>query len=261
MLTVENVLKILEEVAPLKISDDFCKKFKMYDNSGVIINCGREVDGALFSLDLSEAAVNEAIKRGYNLIVTHHPAIYGGIDRFDLPCDAHARALAACLKNDISVISMHLNMDAAPDGIDSFLMKGLGGTECRILATVEGGGYGRVYGVQPVDFNLFVKNLSKEFSTEPLLHGKDERTVKKVASFCGAGGDDDAVAFAKQNGADVVVSSDLSHHRIVELVESGIAVVQITHYAAESYGFGKIYDKIKNKLNVPLSFFFDERFA
>lgn len=261
MLTAENVLEILEEVAPLKLSDDFCKKYKTYDNSGIIINCGKEIRGALFSLDLSEAAVREALSHKYNLIVTHHPAIYGGIERFNLTNDAHARALAACLKNDISVISMHLNMDVAPEGIDNFLMKGLGGEECDVLATVDGGAYGRAYGIKPVAFADFVKNLSEEFRTTPLLHGKDGRTVRKVASFCGAGGDDEAVAFAKKNAVDAAVSSDLSHHRIVELVESGIAVVQLTHYAAESYGFGKIYEKIKNKLNAPSSFLFDERFA
>ena len=140
-MTVEEVFGLLEKsVAPVKVSDDFCAKFKMYDNSGIIINCGEKVSGALFSLDLSEAAADKAAELGYNLIVTHHPAIYGGISRFDLTSSAQSRALAKCIKNGVSVISMHLNFDAAPQGIDYYLMRGLGGENAKVLAQVEGGG-------------------------------------------------------------------------------------------------------------------------
>ncbi len=262
-MTVEQMLDLFErQVAPVKLSDDFCAEFKMYDNSGIIINCGNEVSGALFSLDLSEAAVERAIQSKVNLIVTHHPAIYGGISRFDLKTNSHARALAECIKHGISVISMHLNSDAAPQGIDYYLMKGLGGTDCEVLAPVEGGGYGRAYSVKPVQLSQLLRDTEKTFCTERVIcHGITEKTVKKIASFCGAGCDDNAVAFAKRHNADVFVSSDLSHHHILELVESGISVIQLTHYGAEAYGFRQIYNSIKEKLNVPSEYFFDERFA
>lgn len=262
-MTVEETLALLEEnVAPVKLSDEFCARYKMYDNSGIIINCGREVNGALFSLDLSEAAVNAAIDKGYNLIVTHHPAIYGGISRFDLQNSSQSRALAECLKRGISVISMHLNFDAAERGIDYYLMRGLGGSNPHILSAVEGGGYGRVYDIQPVACGKFIEDVKNAFSTKRIIfHGEENRTVKRVASFCGAGLDDEAVAFAKSNKADVAVSSDLSHHRISELVESGTAVLQLTHYCAESYGFGEIYKSVKMILGIPSSFYLDERFV
>lgn len=257
-MTVEQVLELLErEVAPVKVSDDLCAKYRMYDNSGIIINCGKEVTGVLFSLDLTEAAVKSAVKEGYNLIVTHHPAIYGGISRFDLKTNAHARALADCLKNDISVISMHLNFDAAPEGIDYHLMKGLGGDEstCVALETVEGGAYGRVYEVLPINEDALVKAISDNFGTANIMvHGKVGNEVCKVASFCGAGCNDRAVEFAKRNGANVLVSSDMSHHNILELVESGITVIQLTHHTAEEYGFEKIYRKVKDGLKAPSQF-------
>lgn len=262
-MRVEEVFALLEErVAPVKLSDDFCAKFKMYDNSGVIINCGREVTGALFSLDLSEAAVNRAGELGYNLIVTHHPAIYGGISRFDLVSNAQSRALANCLKNGISVISMHLNFDAAPNGIDYYLMQGIGGTDCKVLAQVEGGGYGRAYNVSPRTMAQLTQDIRKNFNTDRIIvHGGFGGKISKIASFCGAGLDDAAVAFAKSEKVGAVVSSDLSHHRISELVESGIGVIQLTHYCCEAYGFNKIYQNVKTGLQTPSSYFLDERFA
>lgn len=262
-MTAEEVLNLLEtQVAAVKVSDDFCAKFNMYDNSGIIINCGGEISGALFSLDLSEAAASRAAELGFNLIITHHPAIYGGISRFDLTSCAQSRAIATCLKNGISVISMHLNFDAAPQGIDYWLMRGLGGTDAKVLAQVEGGGYGRVYEICPRTMAELTQDIQKNFGTNRIIvHGGTDKKISKIASFCGAGLDDNAIAFAKANKAGVAVSSDLSHHRISELVESGIVVIQLTHYCAENYGFNKIYQNVKTKLQIASSYFSDGRFA
>ncbi len=146
-----EIFEILQGVAPVALSDEFCKKFKMYDNSGIIIDCGEDINGVLFTLDLTVEAVERAKKSGYNLIVTHHPAIYGGISRFDTVNNPQATALSRCMKYEISVISMHLNFDAAPEGIDYWLMRGLGGFEenCKIAAQIDNGGYGRVYDIKP----------------------------------------------------------------------------------------------------------------
>ncbi|MDE6867908.1 MAG: Nif3-like dinuclear metal center hexameric protein [Clostridia bacterium] len=256
-MKLNEVMTVLEKIAPVSLSDGFCKKFGLYDNSGIIINCGGEINGALFSLDLSINSVNKAKEYGYNLIVTHHPAIYGGISRFDLTRDPQAVALAECLKCGISVISMHLNFDAAPEGIDYHLMRGLGGKNCEILAPIEGGGYGRAYCVQCENFKAFVQRVKKKFGSDRVLSYGADRQVKKVASFCGAGCDDKAIAFAAENGADVFVSSDLKHHEITALLGRGINVIQLTHYCAESFGFEKIYSGISKDLSVPTAFYCD----
>lgn len=263
-MTCEDVLQLLEErIAPVRLSDDFCAKYSMYDNSGIIINLGGRVDGILFSLDLSEEAANLAVELGYNLIVTHHPAIYGGVSRFDLKNKPQSRALATCIKNGISVISMHLNFDVAPEGIDYCLMRGLGGEECEIACEIAGGGYGRAYKIAPLTLDGFLKKIAENFRTErAVCHGvtRGDKVISKVASFCGAGCDDHNIAFAKAQGVDAFVSSDLKHHEIAELAESGITVVELTHYSAESYGFNRIYERLSKELGVPSSYFFDERF-
>lgn len=260
-MMVEDVLAALEKVAPVGLSDEFCNKYKMYDNSGIIINCGGEVTGVLFALDLSEKAVKEAKRQGFNLIATHHPAIYGGISRLDLGSNAQARALAGCLKSGISVISMHLNFDAAKEGIDFHLAKGLGAldiSKAKIAAPVSSGGYGRVYEIEPCTLGKFTERTGKEFSSlRVIFYGDKDRKVKRVASFCGAGCDDNNMSFALENGADVFVSSDMKHHEILALTGAGLGVVVLTHYAAENYGFGKIYLKIKEGLKVKSAYFTD----
>ncbi len=255
-MKLEEIYSVLEKIAPVALSDEFCKKFDMYDNSGIIINCGSEINGVVFSLDLSEKAVDKAKRLGYNLIVTHHPAVYYGIKKFDLPRDGQARALAECMKCGISVISMHLNFDAAPEGIDYYLMKGLGGENASVAASLSGGGYGRVYEVGKQTLGKFCAHIGKEFCTERIIvYGDMERNISKVASFCGAGCDDYNMAFAKNHGADVFLSSDMKHHEISGLVSSGTAVIVMTHYASESYGLNKIFEKIKGEFKVPAEYF------
>ena len=258
-MKVEDVYALLEkEVAPVSLSDEFCSKHKMYDNSGIIINCGSQVTGVLFTLDLTQEAVAQAKALGFNLIVTHHPAIYGGISSFDLTDNPQAKTLAECMNGGISVISMHLNFDAAPQGIDYYLCKGLGGENAEIAAPLSNGGYGRAYSVATVALKDFVKKVKKEFSAEKVItYGEDYKKISRVASFCGAGCDDYNMDFAAKGGADAFVSSDMKHHEILALRQRGIAVIVLTHYASENYGFEKIYLKIKDGFKVKSEYFTD----
>lgn len=257
-MKLTEIYSVLEEVAPKTLSDEFCKKYDMYDNSGIIINCGEEISGILFSLDLSEAAVARCKELGFNLIVTHHPAIYGGLKRFDLPFDPQSRGLAMCIKSGISVISMHLNFDAAPEGIDYHLMRGLGGESFKATVNLSNGAYGRVYEIGERKLDDYVNEIKNTFSSDrTIYYGDGEKIIRRVASFCGAGTDEHNIEFAKNEKADAFVSSDMKHHEISALVSMGIAVIELTHYSSENYGFNQIYKKIKDNFEVPSDYFSD----
>lgn len=255
-MKLSELYAVLEEVAPVSLSEEFCRVYGAYDNSGVLIDCGAEINGALFSLDFSLAAITEAKKRGFNAIVTHHPAIFRGITKLNISSDPQAKAIERCVKGNISVISMHLNYDAAPEGIDYYLMKGLGGENAVIMNVLSRGGYGRVYDVPSADFASFVQAAKTTFDTERLVsYGGLKKKIGRAASFCGAGCDDNAIAFALENGADVFVSSDLKHHQITALLERGVNVIQLPHYAAEVYGFKRIVQKMNDRIAVPTCFY------
>ena len=54
------------------------------------------------------------------------------------------------------------------------------------------------------------------------------------------------------------MSSDFKHHILTLASETGLAVVQLTHYASENYGFEKYYRKIRGQAGVPCVFHTDE---
>ena len=253
-----DIFGILErEVAPVALSDELCAKYGAYDNSGIILDCANEVTGALFCLDLTERAVTAARGAGYNLIVTHHPAIYGGIKSVSVQPDSPTAALAKCALHGISVISMHLNFDAAPRGIDYYLAEGLG---CdTVLAFFnplsENCGYGRVGLGRVLRFEELRAQVEKNFRSPNFRYYPVSGPIKRIASFCGAGCDDESVEFAIRQGADVFVSAEIKHHHLVRLRSFGMGVIDMTHYGCEIYGFGRIYGEIKEKLGTPSELF------
>jgi putative NIF3 family GTP cyclohydrolase 1 type 2 len=87
----------------------------------------------------------------------------------------------------------------------------------------------------------------------------EEKKVKRVASFCGAGASEEAILWAKENNADCVVSSDFKHHILTMSAEREMSVIVLTHYAAEIYGFEKIYRQLKDRLGAESEFFRDDR--
>ena len=262
-MKLSEIYQIADGIAPKALSDEMCQKYGWYDNSGILVNTDEEIDSILFSLDLSMSAVDEAIEKGVKLIITHHPAIYGKISRIDYEDGALlGTKLIKCIKNGISVMAMHLNLDAAAGGIDESLMEGVllsagekkGAGTCLIAKqmVLSGGAYGRVYDLSGITLGALATGMKKTFTTDRLVvYGDADRKIKRVASFCGSGADEGSVAFAVQKGADLMISSDYKHHVLSLAVESGLSVITLTHYASEEYGFKKYYEKIRQQVEIP----------
>ncbi len=258
-MKLSEIYKIADEIAPKALSDELCAKYGFYDNSGILVDANEEITGIVFSLDLSEGAIDLAVERGANLIITHHPAIYGKISKIDYFDDGIlGRKLIRCIRKGISVLSMHLNLDAAIGGIDESLAEGIalsaGGARKNeeVYQPISVGGYGRVYDIAGIALSDLAAGMRNTFKTEKIaVYGEDTRKITRVASFCGAGADEGTLIYAAKAGADLVVSSDFKHHLLALATELGLSVITLTHYASEYYGFKKYYEKISRQVSLP----------
>ncbi len=258
-MKLSEIYKIADEIAPKRLSDEYCARYGAYDNSGVLVDTGADIKGVLFTLDLTFAAIARAKEIGANLIICHHPAIYGKIS--DLRIDDErltGSKIVKCLTQGISVIAMHLNLDAAVGGIDDSLMQGIAlsaGEDfpmpLEVMHPVDGGGYGKAYDLPKIALQTLAKNIKKEFSSDRVLVYGGDKTVRRAVSCCGAGADEESILFAEKAGADVFISSDFKHHLLSMAIEKGMGVIVLTHYASENYGFEKYYKKICQKLAIP----------
>ena len=249
----------IDAAYPKSMSDGYVAAYGGHDNSGILIDAGKDISGAVFSLDFSQGAIDAAIKAGANLIVTHHPAIFFPIANLRADDALGARLLRA-IEAGIGVVSMHLNLDCAEGGIDESLAEAVGAQdEIHVCERFESGGYGRIYGIKRQTFSQFSASLMNELKTHrAFLYGAETEEICKVASFCGAGVDAGAISAAKRCGADAIVSADIKHNFICDALESGLKVVQLTHYASENYGFKKIYQQLEGVLGIPCAYHEDE---
>ena len=258
MYNLKEFTAILEEYAPLKISLSAIESGD-YDNSGVIVDSHDSIEKVLFTLDLSLAAVERAKELGVDTIVTHHPAIYRPIK--SLSRVGETAALLSAVRQGLNIISMHLNLDMAENGVDQSLAIALGGKEVKSVTKIGDYGYGKEFDFCG-DLDTLKATAEETLKTERVItYGGG--AVKKVASFCGGGSSValEAVLLNKTE-ADTIVTSDMPHHVIKELIESGKKILIIPHYSSEQYGFNKFYEWTLQKINgkAKAYYFEDKRF-
>jgi dinuclear metal center YbgI/SA1388 family protein len=118
-LTVRDVLNALHAWAPPSLQEP-------YDNSGLLVGSpDASVTSVLISLDCTEAVVNEAVAKGAEVIVSHHPVIFKGLKR--LTGSNHVqRTVESAIRNGIALIAVHTNLDNVADGVNRSLALQLG---------------------------------------------------------------------------------------------------------------------------------------
>jgi dinuclear metal center YbgI/SA1388 family protein len=121
----------LESLAPLAYQED-------YDNSGLIVgNPEQEVNQALISLDCTEAVVDEAIAKGCQVIISHHPIVFRGLKKFNGKTYVE-RVVEKAIRNHIAIYAIHTNLDNVVNGVNERICETLGLTNCRILNPKNG---------------------------------------------------------------------------------------------------------------------------
>ena len=123
-----------------------------YDNSGILIKQHDNVCKIMFALDIGVDVVKRAKRLGCDTIITHHPAIYMPVSSLDYQ-DPNTGAVLLATKYGMNVISMHLNLDCAPLGIDYYLAQALGSKDAKIIEqSAPKTGYGREFCLNKTTF-------------------------------------------------------------------------------------------------------------
>jgi dinuclear metal center YbgI/SA1388 family protein len=241
--TLSEVIVALERLAPLRFAE-------AWDNVGLIIepdltgpalSCSR----VLFTIDLTDAVASEAEHWGASLIVAYHPPIFGGLKRLRASVPAE-RVVVRCLRAGISVYSPHTALDAAPDGVNQWLLAAFGaGERAPCLPSALDGRYGQgryVELLEPLSLEAAVAavkahlGLSHVRLSAAAAHSDVERPIRRIAVCAGAGGS----VFEKLSGYDLLITGELRHHDLRERAASGTSVILCEHTNTER-GFLPIF--------------------
>ncbi|MES2477596.1 MAG: Nif3-like dinuclear metal center hexameric protein [Bacteroidota bacterium] len=129
-MKIAQVLSFFEEIAPIQYQES-------YDNCGLQVgNAADEVTGALLTLDVTEAVLDEAIEKGCNLIIAHHPVIFSGLKNLT-GRNYVQRIVQKAIKNDLNILAVHTNLDNMRNGVNERIAAKLGLVDTQILAPVS----------------------------------------------------------------------------------------------------------------------------
>jgi dinuclear metal center YbgI/SA1388 family protein len=131
MIQLREIITALEGVAPLSLQES-------YDNSGLQVGDSEmEVTGILVTLDVTEEVLSEAEKLGFNLVVSHHPVIFGGLKSITGK-NAAERIVRMAIQKEIAIYSGHTNFDAVSGGVNTAMANRLGLVDQEILEPADG---------------------------------------------------------------------------------------------------------------------------
>ena len=228
---IKEVLSALERFAPLPLQES-------WDNAGLQVGLTEtEVSGALLCLDVTEKIIDEAVRKGCNLIVSHHPLLFRGLKTISDLTDVQ-RTVMKAIREGVCVVSMHTNMDNAQGGVNYKMAQRLGLQNVGFLQpkTVEGveAGSGIIGELpEPQAADDFVLAVKKAFGVEcAMCNELLRRPVSKVA-LCGGAGDfmlDDAL----RAGADAFVTGEMHYHQYFGH-EQQVQICVIGHYQSEQF--------------------------
>jgi len=211
-----------------------------WDAVGLVCGDRHEpVRRVLFAVDPTDDVVDEVIETGADLLVTHHPLFLTAVH--GVPADdPKGRLVHRLVRAGAGLFVAHTNADRAPDhGVNDALAAVLGLADTRPLQPAAAdpraglGRIGRLPGaVTLAEFARLAAGALPDTAGGVRAAGDPGRPVRTVAVCGGSGGS--LLPAAAAAGADVLLTSDLRHHPVTDVLEAGgPAVCDVAHFASE----------------------------
>ncbi|MCB6993689.1 Nif3-like dinuclear metal center hexameric protein [bacterium 210820-DFI.6.37] len=249
-MRLEELIQVIDEIAPRSTQES-------WDNSGIQIAAGQdEIRKVLTSLEITDAVIDEADEADADMIITHHPLIFGGIKSVDYR-EMTGSYIVKLLNLGISVYSCHTPFDKAAGGNNDFLADLIGLTDVDGFC-VDGeinriGRVGRLR--KPVTLAFMLDLAAERLRMDPeqiRAVGRPDLIVETVGICTGAGAD--LMDLAAENGCQLFITGDLKYHDAQKAKAMGMAVIDAGHYGTEksfAANFAaKLAEKTEGKIEI-----------
>ena len=234
--TVKTIEEMLNELAPVETAES-------YDNVGAIV--GRwdaKVTKILVALDCTWDVVKEAERLGAELIVSHHPLLFHARKNL-LDEDAEGRILCEMVRNNLSLVSAHTNLDQTEYSGSAACAKLLGLNNVRketnylFLGELD----------TPMKAADLEKKISTAISFPVRCYGDGDLMISTLANAGGA--DDGDWLAAKELGAQALLTGEVRHHNALAASMSGFVLFDGGHYGTEAPLVPFLAEYLQNRLN------------
>lgn len=239
-----EIINLLEKEYPASAAES-------WDNPGLLVGrLDREIKKIFVALDVTDETLEQAVQEGTDLMITHHPLIFGSLKQVNDQSFIGRRVLKL-IENQMSYYAVHTNFDVR--GMADINEKQLGLLNTEVLEVTgenEGipEGIGRV-GILPEELTLKeMANLVKKGMQLPtvLLYGQPDKRVRRVAVSSGSG--KSMVPAALSSGAEVLVTGDIDYHTAIDADACGLAIIDAGHYGTEYCFIDFMKKKLENMI-------------
>ena len=239
-MRVRDIVAAVEAFAPLGLQEK-------WDNSGLCVGSpDQEVHGVLLGLDCTPALVDEAAAAGADMIVTHHPLIFGSLKSVR-PEDPVGLALIKAIRAGIAVYASHTPSDKVLAGVSGAMARRLGLADIRVLEPEGDGetGLGAV-GVwrEPLSADAALRRVKEAFGLQVVRASRPVAEPVRTVAMCGGSGSS-LIGAARAAGAQLYISGDISYHHF--FVPDGFMLMDIGHFESEKEIVSILYSLLRKK--------------
>ena len=242
-MTIHHIISTLEAIAPPNLQES-------YDNAGLIVgDPNTPLHGVLFCLDSTESIVDEAVRRGCNLIVAHHPIVFRGLKRLN-GANYIERTVIKAIRENVAIYAIHTNLDNVHlQGVNRKIAEKSGLLETRVLSPKPGaehigaGLIGRL--ARPMEEQDFLRHVKLAMQTDCVRHTALRGVPVSKVAVCGGSGSF-LLSDALRAGADAFVTADFKYHEFFD-AEGRLVIADIGHYESEQFTIELLFDIIREK--------------
>jgi dinuclear metal center YbgI/SA1388 family protein len=216
-MTAQDIFEFLNQKYPTFTACGF-------DNVGTLVgDRNQTVTKVMVALDCTMPVIKEALKNGCELIVTHHPVIFSGLKSV-----LSDTLVYEIIKNGLTVISMHTNLDQGDGGVNDTLCDVIGLKNVETVETpdkflIKKGE------ISPLSADDFAKHL-KEVLNYPVKY-VGENQIKNVLVCSGSGAQYHTLL--QTHGCDALITADVKHNNFLDAAQNGFALYDCGHFNTE----------------------------
>lgn len=240
-MTIHETIEILNDKYPedLAFVDDY--------TGFQIGNIEKKLSGVVVSLDLSFGSIETAIHTGSNLIITHHPLFYkANLNKIDLN-SVLGKKIELLVKSNITVYSMHTNVDTAKDGLNDYLVDAIFDNYISepLIPTDEDSGMGRLIHLkEPISKESLIELIKKRLEADHVRFIGKKNHYKNIAFCSGSGG---SFISEANEMAEVYITGDISYHVALQAMENGLDIIDVEHDDTEKHFVNLIGDYLRDR--------------
>ena len=233
-MKLTDFIAAMDNLAPRELALGF-------DNVGLLIGTERrDINKVLVALDCTTDVADEAVSKGCDMVLTHHPLMFHAIKHI-MPDEPATAPIYRLIRNDIAMFAAHTNLDAADAGVNYELSKLLG------LSNPVPAGEERIMRIgdleNPMMLDDFIRFAQTKLHTNINVTGKN-RLIRRVAVMGGSGGRDFPIAHAA--GADLYLTGECPHDAAVESGVLGLSIAVAGHFETETIVLKPLIEYLQN---------------